>query len=94
MRTYIVDRLRMTELLITALVLYALALVITNPQIQVAFYKCGNATLGAFGGYWIDRLAFPFGRIHQNTDATIKNGRELRRAIIIGATVLGVTLGL
>lgn len=83
------DRLRMVQWLVAGVACYALAAMVTQPQIQVALWKAGNVTLAAWLGYQIDRQAFPYERCKEG-----KNMCQLRRAILIGAVVLAIGLGL
>lgn len=79
---------RMAQWLLLALVLYALALVTTQPQLQTALWKLGHITLGAFAGYWVDRNLY--GRLSPESAA----GRVIARAVIVAAAVLGMAFGL
>lgn len=85
------DKLRMMQWLLVALAFYLLAMfVVTSaqPQLQTALWKCGNVTLGSFLGYWLDRNAL--GRVTPYST----EGRQVSRAIVMGAAVLGLALGL
>lgn len=82
---------RMAQWLLMAAVFYGLAMFVvtsTHPQLQTALWKCGNVMLGAFIGYWIDRNAL--GRVTLGSTS----GRQQSRSIIMGAAVLGLSLGL
>lgn len=83
------DRARMLQWLAAAIVLYALAMMIVQPQIQVALWKSGNVTLAAWLGYQIDRQAFPYERCKEGL-----HNCQIRRAIIIAAAMLAIGLGL
>lgn len=87
-------RLSGTTLLTIGLLL-ALYLVAPH-QLPVVLYKCALVTAGALMGYWLDRVVFPYARPHalQGGDHWRSNLAMLRRAIIILACVLGLTLGL
>lgn len=78
--------------LITVLLLIALYL-IAPTKIAVVLYKAALVTGGAVLGYWIDRALFPYARPDQ-TRAAHQPWAGLRRAIIVLACVLGLTLGL
>lgn len=80
---------------ITLLLLLALA-AIRPEQLQVVVYKSGLVTLGAVLAYWIDRSLFPYGqdRPHACIGGIHIVGAWLRRALIVLACVLGMTLGL
>lgn len=83
------DKSRMLQWLIAAIVLYAVAMMIVQPQIQTALWKAGNVTLAAWLGYQIDRRAFYYERCDKG-----KNMCQMRRAIIIAAAMLAIGLGL
>ena len=72
-------------------------------QGPVIVYKQAIVLLAAFCGYWIDRWAFPYARPDRFLDvsaaARTGHGRVfaaagLRRAIVMGSTMLAVGLGL
>lgn len=78
--------------LISVALLIALAL-IAPLKLPVVLYKCGLVTLGGVLGYWIDRALFPYSRPCQvpNEDRCMTG---LRRALVVLACILGLTLGL
>lgn len=80
---------------ITLLLLLALA-AIRPEQLQVVVYKLLLVTLAAVIAYWIDRELFPYqqDRPHQCIGGIHIVGAWLRRALIVLACVLGMTLGL
>ena len=89
------DKLRMAEwLLISVLLLLAIAS-IAPQQLGVSLYKLSLITTAACVGYWIDRSLFPYARPDdvRLTDANERAAAMLRRAIIVGAVVLGACLG-
>lgn len=74
-----------------------LALLFIRPeQLQVVLYKGALVTLAAVLAYWIDRSLFPYeqDRPHQCIGGIHIVGAWLRRAVIVLACVLGMTLGL
>jgi hypothetical protein len=82
--------------LITASLLVLLAL-FAPQQLPVVLYKVALVTLGAVLGYWIDRVLFPYARPHAvctSTDYWPRSMAMLRRALVVLACVLGLTLGL
>lgn len=87
--TWSKDKARMLQWLIVAIILYAAALPIDQPQIQTALWKCGNVTLAAWLGYMIDRHAFYYERCDKYNHMC-----QIRRAIIMAATMLAIGLGL
>lgn len=84
------DPFRMVSWLIAALVLYTASRVIgpADPQLQVALYKYGHVTGLAWAGYWIARTAL--GRVDYLSD----HDELMARAIVIGAAIIGGSLGL
>jgi hypothetical protein len=86
------NRSRMLEWLVMAAILYAgcigLRTLDIEPQAQVVLWKLGNVTVAAFMGYWIDRRAF--NRVGRFAEAP----EQLRRAIVMAAAMLSVSLGL
>ena len=79
----------MAQWLLLAVIFYTLAQVITLAQAQTVLFKLGNVTLAAFVGFWIDRHAFRKAITDTSTDM-----EYIRRAIIIAAAMLAISLGL
>lgn len=86
----------------TLLLFVALALIAPH-QMPVVLYKVALVTLGAVLGYHIDRALFPYARPHEmhHTEPHIRPEAHwprslamIRRAIIVLAVILGLTLGL
>lgn len=74
-----------------------LALFLIRPeQLQVVVYKASLVTLAAVIAYWVDRSLFPYSqdRPHQCIGGIHIVGAWLRRALIVLACILGMTLGL
>jgi len=65
---------------------------ISPHQISVVLVKINLLSLGAFTGYWVDRMAFPYARPHQMLGSS--DYAEIRRAIIIAAAIIGMALAL
>lgn len=86
------ETMRMVEWLLLAAVFYigviALRAANLEPQVQVVLWKLGNVTVAAYVGYWMDRRAFTRVVI---TSAPLE---QVRRAIIMAAAMLSVSLGL
>lgn len=85
---------RMTGTLVAALALLLLVALVAPSQLPVTVHKLSLATLGAIGGYWIDREVAPSARPDHCADPMIAAAANIRRAIVMGAFVIGVTLGL
>lgn len=95
-------------LIVTLALLLALAIAAPE-QMPVIIYKLALVMLGAVLAYWIDRALFPYGRPHRclppraDGASCADSLRRLeirfaaacvRRALIVLACVLGLTLGL
>ena len=80
---------------LASLVLLAGTAAISPVQAPVVLYKFCLVTLGGVLGYWLDRALFPYARPHELLDEEwIMSLACLRRALIVLACVLGLTLGL
>lgn len=87
------DRLRMLQWLLLSVLAYLIAMFLAElpaatdagsmPRLQTVLWKVGHLNLAAFIGYWIDRNAFR-DRIGAWSPVLL----HVRRAIIIGATML------
>ena len=66
---------------------------IAPSKIAVVLYKAALVTGGAVLAYWIDRALFPYARPDQ-VRAAHQPWAGIRRALIVLACVLGLTLGL
>lgn len=80
---------RMFRWLLLAVAFYVISFLIPIPTLDVVFRKLGNATVAAHLGYFIDIKLF--GRLDP---AKSEPTRWICRAIIVGATMLTVGLGL
>lgn len=86
---------RMTVWTIITLCLLIGLAAVRPEQLQVVLYKSGLVTLGAVLGYWIDRSLFLVeSRPHECIGGIHIVGAWVRRAVIVLACVLGLTLGL
>ncbi|MGP1675941.1 MAG: putative holin [Burkholderiales bacterium] len=85
------DKFRMIQWLAIAAVFYALALTVfaAQPQLQTLAWKLGNVTVAGFVGYWIDRRAFRKAITPYSPPL-----EQIRRAVIMAAAMLSVSLGL
>ena len=73
--------------------LMACLAIVAPTWLPVVLYKCGLVTLGGVLGYWIDRALFPYARPNQvrRYDRPMAG---IRRALVVLACILGLTLGL
>jgi len=85
------DKLRMAQWLALAALFYGLALTVFGgqPQLQTLAWKLGNVTVAAWVGYWLDRRAFRLPITPKSPGL-----EQIRRAIIMAAAMLAVSLGL
>ena len=85
---------RMTDWLLVAAVLTIIIWAIAPHQLGVTAYKLSLVSLAAVAGYWIDRRMFPYARPDELMLSDLQTAAAyLRRAIIVGACVVGVSLG-
>lgn len=95
-----VDNLRMMQWLLLSILAYLIATLLASvpvdgsdvglyPRLQTVLWKCGHLNLAAYLGYWIDRHAFRL-RIDSASDGL----EQLRRAVIIAATMIAFGLAL
>lgn len=84
------DKLRMFQWCLVALCFYAVATMVSHPQMQIVLWKLGHITIASFVGYWVDRAAFKFSRI----DHRSHHMHHIRRALIIAAAMMAVSMGL
>lgn len=80
--------MRMWQALVMTAVLVAGVALIAPVQLGILVYKAALLTGGAWLGYWVDRLSFPYNRPHDE----LEPHAEYRRAIIIAAAVLAIAL--
>lgn len=97
---------RLSTWLFISIGLLAVLAMLNPQQLPVVLYKLSLVSLGAVLGYWIDRSLFPYARPHCFLFPHEPNscGPEqintaisllmLRRAVVIFAVILGLTLGL
>lgn len=93
----LIDKLpRMTGWTVVTILLTILIGVLSPQQLPVSLYKLSLITTAAVLGYWIDRSLFPYARpdnISMQPYDTLVAASMLRRAIIVGSAMLGVSLG-
>ena len=86
---------RMTVFAVISLMLLTAIWFVRPEQLQVVLYKASLVTLGAVLGYYIDRAVFlTEARPHECIGGIHIVGEWLRRALIVLACILGLTLGL
>jgi len=85
-------RFRMDDWLIGAVILGTLIAIIAPQQIGVTLYKLSLLAIAGAGGYWLDRRLFPYGR-PDRLDGYFSAWAQIRRALIVSACIIGVSLG-
>jgi hypothetical protein len=86
------DLQRMSPWLLWTLVIMGFVAWNQPQQLEVVLYKAGLVTGAAWLGYWIDRSLFTRFRVEEkNEDLAVS---MIRRAIVVGCVVIGMTLGL
>ncbi|SFQ51558.1 putative holin [Ectopseudomonas toyotomiensis] len=86
---------RMTVLAVISLMLLVAIWFVRPEQLQVVLYKISLVTIGGVLGYWVDYAIFYGEACPQEHDNFIDHGLAwLRKALIVLACILGLTLGL
>jgi hypothetical protein len=85
-------KIRMLDWLLVSLLLAGAIWLLAPHQLGVTLYKLSLVSLAAVAGYWIDRSLFPYARPDQ-VGCNHLNAAMLRRAVVIAACVVGVSLG-
>jgi len=87
-------KIRMLDWLIASLVLALSIWLLAPHQLGVTLYKLSLVSLAAVVGYWIDRSLFPYARPDELTLTDHQVAAAfLRRALVVGACIVGVSLG-
>lgn len=86
------DYLRAWPILLVALVMMVIAAASSQISLGVTLYGLGKSALGGYGGYWLDRLVFPYGRPHESAQEDDRLARSIRRALIVAACVIAAAL--
>ena len=87
-RSAAIDMIRAWQLVIVSFLLAVLVYLLAPQQMGIVAYKALLVTVGAFAGYWIDRLLSPYAR--PNTPGVNDILATARRAAIVCACILGV----
>lgn len=98
-----IPRPRMAEWLILSALLLALIAVIAPQNLPVVAYKLALITIAAVAAYWLSRSLTPYARPDRFLDAhgLVLPGHEaafaaalISRAVIVGAAMLAVSMGM
>lgn len=84
---------RMTDWFILAVVLIAIVYVVAPQNLPVVIYKLSLVSLAGLLGYRLDRSLFPYAR-PDHVPETVIGLAMLRRAIIVAAFMVAVSIGL
>ena len=85
---------RLADWIAIAVVLTLAIGIIAPQQLPVTLYKLSLVSLAAAVGYWIDRSLFPYSRPDDLSLSDLQTASAyLRRAFIVGACIIGVSLG-
>lgn len=90
-RTTLGDLSRAWPLLLTFAVCFAVTVWLSPVKVGLTVFGLAKIALGAFLGYWIDRLLFPYARPHTLTGEAAGASWK-RRAIIVAACVIAAAL--
>jgi hypothetical protein len=77
-----------------AIGLVALVGVLSPQNLPVLAYKLALVCLAGVAGYWLDRNIFPYARPDRLQHPIHVAAAYIRRAIIVAAAMVGVTMGL
>ncbi len=96
---------RLTSFAVITLILTAAIALLAPHLLSVTLYKLSLVTLAAVLGYWIDRVVFPYARPCWPNEEKFPDGSDvldlskeasmymLRRAIIMAAVIIAISLG-
>lgn len=84
------DALRVWPLWAWSLVFLAVVVILNPVQIGIFFWGLLKLSTAAVGGYWIDRLVFPYARSGAAPESEAERWWMLRRAIIVAAAMLAM----
>ena len=89
---------RMWEFYIATIILIGLIWIISPQQLPVTIYKLSLISLAGLIGYRLDLSLFPYARPDTFANGLVNDLRfsasMIRRAIIVGSCILGVSLGI
>lgn len=82
------DQLRASPLLVLFLLTFAIVAFMAPVKVGLTLYGMSKLALGAYTGYWIDRLCFRDEDRPHKLDGIAKGTAWKRRAIIIAAAII------
>lgn len=88
---------RLWDFYIATAVLIGVIAMLAPQQLPVTLHKLSLITLAGLVGYWLDRSLFPYARPDSMASSHCNDVRYaaamVRRAIVVGASILGISLG-
>ena len=87
------DLRRMGGFGLLAAAMFGAVAYVAPQELGVALWKMTLVSTAAFVGYWLDRHLFPYARPHEGTLGE-RGQRQLRRVIIVSATMVATALAL
>lgn len=85
------SKLRVWPLLLVSVILLAIVIGMAPTKLGLIVYGLGKLAAGAWLGYWIDRLLYPYARPH-TLEGIAQGAACKRRAIIVAACVVAMAL--
>jgi hypothetical protein len=84
------DLFRAWPLWVWTLVFFAIVILLKPVQIGVFVWGLLKLSTAAAGGYWVDRIVFPYARPGIDPSSETERWWMLRRAIIMAAAILAM----
>jgi hypothetical protein len=88
---FVKDHLRAAPLLVFFLIALAVTALLNPVKVGLAIWGLAKLGMGGYVGYWVDRVVFPYARPHTQTGIAAGTAWK-RRAVIVGAAVVGASL--
>ena len=87
-------QIRMLDWVVVSILLTLAIGLLAPHQLGVTLYKLSLVSLAAVAGYWIDRSLFPYARPDELALSEMETvAAYVRRAILVAACIVGVSLG-
>lgn len=88
----IADKFRAAPLAATGALAFSIVAIMAPHQVGMLVLGVGQVTVGAYAGYWIDRVIFPYSSRPHALPPEQKVYAWGRRALIVSASILAVAL--
>jgi hypothetical protein len=85
------DKLRASPLAAIFLVAFLVTIFLAPAKVGLTVWGIAKLGMGAYLGYWFDRLIFPYARPH-TLEGIAAGTAWKRRALIVAAAILGASL--